>query len=240
MTKIDAIIKLLEDNGGVADWKTIYDNIEKYYPAAKQSREWQAGLRGVLLRELARGRTFKRIGVSVYALENYREVKPDTRDQLRMHSFIEGICLELGNFKEYATYTADPSAIFRDGIKLENLTTLKKMPAFTYPEIVTQVRNIDVVWFNVGEFKFPRRVFEVVDSAGTLIDAFNRSLQLLEFRTEYFIVAPQKHKERYDKKIRLAPYSEKQDKFKFINYEDIIRLYENTVKTEKLESDIFN
>lgn len=51
MTKIEAIVKLMEDNGGAASLKYIYENITKYYPTAKQSAEWEAGLRGVLYRE---------------------------------------------------------------------------------------------------------------------------------------------------------------------------------------------
>jgi len=30
MTKVEAIKNLIEDNGGVASWQYIYDNIEKY------------------------------------------------------------------------------------------------------------------------------------------------------------------------------------------------------------------
>lgn len=52
MTKVDAIKKLLKDNGGIATWAIIYNEIEKYYPRAKVSREWQAGIRGVLYREI--------------------------------------------------------------------------------------------------------------------------------------------------------------------------------------------
>ena len=52
MRKIDAIIKVLEDNGGTANWQIIYDNICKYYPSAKDSVKWQEGIRGVLYREI--------------------------------------------------------------------------------------------------------------------------------------------------------------------------------------------
>jgi len=61
MTKVEAIKNLIEDNGGVASWQYIYDNIEKYYPAAKASEEWQAGIRGVLYREIKNNKTFTRI-----------------------------------------------------------------------------------------------------------------------------------------------------------------------------------
>jgi hypothetical protein len=51
MTKVEAINELMRANDGIASWKYIYDNIEKYYPAAKVSPDWEAGIRGVLYRE---------------------------------------------------------------------------------------------------------------------------------------------------------------------------------------------
>ena len=241
MTKIEAITRVMQDNGGAANWNLIYDNIEKHYPKAKKSKNWQAGIRGVLYRELNNNRHFKKIGLSIYALRDYQEEKlPNERNKNRMHSFIEGVCLELGNFKKYLTYTADPSAVFRDNIRLDKLTSLKNFPEFTYPEIITQAKRIDVVWFNQTGFRFPQKIFEVVDSPSTLTGAFNRSLQLLNFGTECYIVAPQQHKEKFDKQLRLAPFNDNPDKFRFINYDNIIELHENTVKTNKLESTIFN
>jgi DNA-directed RNA polymerase delta subunit len=69
MTKVEAIRKLMEDRGGSVTWQTIYNNIEQYYPAAKSSQEWQAGIRGVLYREIKNGRNFKKIGFGIFALK---------------------------------------------------------------------------------------------------------------------------------------------------------------------------
>jgi len=57
-TKVEAIRKVLEDLGGKATWQEIYDNIGKYYPAAKTSKAWKEGIRGVLYREIKKGRNF--------------------------------------------------------------------------------------------------------------------------------------------------------------------------------------
>ena len=59
MTKIEAIKSLIQNNGGVASWQYIYDNIEKYYPTAKSSEEWKAGIRGVLYREIRDNKNFR-------------------------------------------------------------------------------------------------------------------------------------------------------------------------------------
>lgn len=240
LTKVEAIKKVMEDNNGTASWEQIYANIEKYYPTAKVSKDWEAGIRGVLYREIRNDKSFKKIGLSIFALKDYvEEKKPRKEDTVRMHSFIEGICLELGNFKNFLTYTADPSVIFKDNIRLANLTSLKQFPTFSYPEIVQETKRIDVIWFNNKGFQFPQKVFEVVDSIGTLSGAFNRSSQLLNFRTEFYIVAPEQHRAKYNQTINLEPYLSNQERFKFINYDEIIELYDNAERVNKLESRIF-
>ncbi len=240
LTKVGAIAKVLEDNGGAASWDFIYSNIEQYYPTVKQSEDWEAGVRGVLYREIRNNKNFKKLGLGIFALKDYvEEAKPQKEDTVRMHSYIEGICLELGNFKNYLTYTADPSVPFRDNIRLSNLTTLKSFPLFTYPEIVQEVKRIDVIWFNNKGLQFPQRVFEVVDSIGTLSGAFNRSSQLLSFRTEFYIVGPEQHRAKFNHTINLEPYLSNQNRFKFINYDEIIELYENAERVNRLESKIF-
>ncbi|MBI4653118.1 hypothetical protein HY750_02590 [Candidatus Kuenenbacteria bacterium] len=100
MTKVEAIKRLMQDNGGLASWKYIYDNIERYYPAAKSSSEWEAGIRGVLYREIKNKQNFKRVGFGIFALEEYQEekqIKEIRKDRVRMHSYMEGIMVELGN-----------------------------------------------------------------------------------------------------------------------------------------------
>ena len=240
MTKVEAIKKVLEDNGGTATLSEIYDKIEKYYPTAKNSNQWEAGIRGVLYREIREHKGFKKIGLSIYALSDYKEEnKPTTSDNVRMHSYIEGICLELGNFKDFETYTADPSVLYRDNIHLNQIATIKDIPSFSYPDIIQEVKRIDVIWFNKKGHIFPQKVFEVVDSIGTLNGAFNRSLQLQNFRTDFYIVAPEKHRTKFEQTLSLAPYNINKERFSFINYDEITDLYENVSKVYKLESKLF-
>lgn len=73
MTKVDAIKKVLEDNDGIAVWNIIYNQLEKYYPEIKKQKDWKAGVRGVLYRDL--GKNFKMVDEGVIALLNYDENK---------------------------------------------------------------------------------------------------------------------------------------------------------------------
>lgn len=240
MTKVEAIQKVMEDNQGTASLEIIYQNIEKYYPTVKNSNEWEAGIRGVLYREIRNNKLFKKIGLSIYALKDYvEEQKPKKDDAVRMHSYIEGICIEIGNFKNFHTYTADPTADYRDNLNLYDIATLNEMPQFSYNQIVQDVKRIDVIWFNPKGLLFPQKVFEVVDSIGTLNGAFNRCLQLKNFKTDFFIVAPEQHRNKFNQTMNLETYRESNDRFRFINYDEIIELYDNASRVNKIENKIF-
>lgn len=238
MTKVEAIKKLMQDNGGVASWKYIYDNIEKYYPAAKVSQEWQAGIRGVLYRELKNNRNFKQIGFGTFSLHEYEQEKQIAeikQDKVRMHSYIEGIMVELGNYEQFDTYCADPSAEFQKNIFIDQLTTVKDFPEFTYPEINKIARRIDVVWFNKKGYKFPKKVIEVVDSIGTLGESLNRMYQLKEFRSEFLVLHSGNHQLKIERMIGREPYSILRNRFVVKNYNNIISYYNKRLELEKLK-----
>lgn len=69
MTKVEAIERVMRDYGGIATLNIIYSDIEKYYPGAKASAEWQSGIRGVLYREI--NKRFKKIDTAIYAAIDY-------------------------------------------------------------------------------------------------------------------------------------------------------------------------
>ena len=73
MTKIEAIVKVMQDNGGIANWAIIYNEIEKYYPNIKRQKSWTSGVRGVLYRAINKSKEFKRIDEGLFALKNYNE-----------------------------------------------------------------------------------------------------------------------------------------------------------------------
>lgn len=236
MTKVEAIEKVMENNGGTATWDIIYDNIEKYYPAAKEMKDWQAGIRGVLYREIKNRRNFKKIGLGIFALMDYEEEKEKITktEPIRMHSYIEGICIELGNFENYLTYTADPSAQFKDNIFLYNLTTLRAIPEFTYHEIVDTVKRIDVLWFNKDGFQFPKKAFEIVNSIATLGEALNRTYQLAEFNPDFLIIGKEKDRNKFEEKVNREPYRRIASRYKYKNYDDLIAFYTKKLEIEKM------
>lgn len=74
-TKVSALRNLLLDNGWIATWEIIYNEIEKYYPKIKNPKDWQAALRGTLYREIYKNEHFKKIDEWIFALVEYDEMK---------------------------------------------------------------------------------------------------------------------------------------------------------------------
>ena len=113
------------------------------------------------------------------------------------------------------------------------------IPRFSYEGIVNEAKYIDVIWFNKQGYAFPKCVFEVVDSVSTLNGAFNRSFQLKNFDTSFTIVAPEKHRNKYERTLELEIYKPQENRFNFINYDDIIDFYETSVRRNRMEVKLF-
>jgi predicted nucleotide-binding protein (sugar kinase/HSP70/actin superfamily) len=69
MTKVEAIRKVMEANGGTATLSQIYKQVKKYKEDIDQAADWKAGLRGVLYREVRNNKTFKKVHESTYGLK---------------------------------------------------------------------------------------------------------------------------------------------------------------------------
>lgn len=236
VTKVEAIKRVIQDFNGVANWEQIYNNIEKYYPAAKVSREWKAGIRGVLYREIRNKKNFKKVSLGLYALEDYQEenILEEKKDKVKIHNFIQGVLVETGNRERFETYTPDKSRKYKENIHLFQIQTLTEVPPFTYPELINDIKWVDVLWFSKEQFKFPIKIFEVVDSIGTLSKSLSRCLQLKNFAIEFFVVAPKEYEEHYQKEISKKLYNEYKCRFRFIDYELVKKWYRLAIEKEEL------
>ena len=67
-TKIEAIRKVMEANGGKATLAQIYKQAKKYKKDVDRADDWKDGLRGVLYREVRNGKNFKRVHEATYGL----------------------------------------------------------------------------------------------------------------------------------------------------------------------------
>lgn len=236
-TKVQAIIEVLKENGGVASWRYIYDHIEKYYPAAKAAKDWDAGIRGVLYREIRNGKNFKKVGIGVYALLDYKEavaVKKVTNTAVRKHSYVESLLVEIGNNEGFDTYCADPSAMYRPGVPVDELTTIKDFPIFTYQSIVDIAKRVDVIWFTKNGHQFPFKLIEVVDSISTLSSSLQRMYQLKDFQCDFRIVCPDEYVQKVHSTLTHEPYCQLQDRFSVKSYTEIEHYHEHLLRARSV------
>jgi hypothetical protein len=138
----EVIEAIMAANGGVASLGLLYQQASQY--RSLPSGDWQKTLRGVLYREVRRGRYVK-VGLGVYALPSAQSSRParmlkqcrgvSPSDYLQqvddVHSAVEGMLIEIGNYLEYQTYTSDRNRAF-DGKRLGDLCRLQQVPPFTY------------------------------------------------------------------------------------------------------------
>ena len=67
-TKVEAIRKVMEANGGQATLAQIYKKAKKYKKDVDHADDWKAGLRSVLYREVRNNKNFKKVHDAEYGL----------------------------------------------------------------------------------------------------------------------------------------------------------------------------
>jgi hypothetical protein len=230
-----AIRKVMQDNGSFAPLKLIYEKIWDYKDKSLiKGKTPEYTIQAIVQRETQ----FTKIGLGVYALsdslkeleinkQSFEETENATN---REHAVIQGMLLEIGNYRKFDTYTNDKKWIFENKT-LGGLATLDKIPEFTYPNIVKEsVSFIDVAWFNLRGF--PHRIYEVehsTDFRGALI----KFKELEYFTTEFYCVAKENRRGKFEREINKSAFDTIKERTKFITYQDVKTTHENAVANLK-------
>lgn len=246
MKQYEAVIATLERLGGVAtlgelnkevfkikecEWKTktpfasirrivqVNENIYKIKPGlwALKSHQKELEARGIVV-ETERNR-------------NSNEVKEFT------HSYYQGLLVELGNMMEKKTFVPnqDKSKLFVDK-KLGDIRTLKDIPHYSYDNIVNRSSTIDVIWFN--ERIMPECFFEVEHSTD-IQNSLLKYADLIDFNTKMFIVADERRKAEYEKKMNYTSFSylRVNKRVEFLSYSKLEKQYNIAVEKASLAND---
>jgi len=233
MTWEESILWVVKQKGGVASLQDLYTSVPALLTQT-QTRDSAHSIRAYL-RRLKQKSLIKQVGLSLYAL---RDVSPENpfyeialsesrvEDALSklpknaVHGFIEGMLVDLGNFIGSETYTPDKHVVF-NGKPLNELCSQRRLPNFTYKEIVESTAMIDVIWLQDG---FPIKTFDVEQTTG-FKSALLRVYQLRDFNTHFFVVAPDSRRKAYQKRLLLKPFIEIQHAIRF--YQEVYDAYRN-------------
>lgn len=240
MKQYEAVIKVMEENGGYATLGHLNQNVLKIKDCKWETKTPFASIRRIVQDE----RFFFKIRPGLWALKSHKDKLPPeifpTKDQPKAkqeeynHTFYQGLLVELGNLKTYKTFVPnqDKNKLYL-GKRLSEITTVSDIYKFSYDLIIRATQTIDVTWFN--ERKMPASLFEVEHST-----AINNSLlkfvELQDFHANFYIVADEVRRKEFQGKISLEAFKPINKRVGFWSYDNVVELHSKTSELISIES----
>lgn len=240
MKQYEAVIKVMEDNGGFATLGYLNQNVLSVTGYDWKTKTPFASIRRIVQDE----RFFFKIRPGLWALKSHRnEVlkKFDVRENEREssdfdHYYYQGLLVDIGNIKKYQTFVPnqDKNKLFLDK-PLKNLTTINNIYKFTHDNIVNRAKTIDVSWFN--ERKMPKYMFEVEHSTD-IYNSLLKFIELQDFQIQFYIVAHENKRDQFEYKFSMSAFSTIQNRVKFLNYNRLSKWHTKSFEFSNIESKI--
>ena len=160
------------------------------------------------------------------------ESKPGNKqsEEQFSHGYYQGLLVEIGKYRRMTTYVPaqDQNRLFIDR-KLGEITDTTDLPDFTYDELKRKARTVDVIWFN--ERHMPSDFYEV-EHTTDIKNSLSKFYELQDFNSGFFIVADANRKKEYEDKLHVSMFSPIEKRVKFLNYSQVVELYEGLKKVE--------
>ena len=240
MKQYEAVIKVMEENGGYATLGHLNQHVLKIKDCKWETKTPFASIRRIV----QDGRFFFKIRQGLWALKSYKDKLPPeifpTKDQPKAkqeeysHTFYQGLLVELGNLKTYKTFVPnqDKNKLYL-GKRLFEITTVSDIYKFSYDLIIRTTQTIDVTWFN--ERSMPASLFEIEHST-----AINNSLlkfvELQDFHANFYIVADEVRRKEFQGKISLEAFKPINKRVGFWSYDNVVELHSKTSELISIES----
>jgi len=230
MKQYEAVIKVMEENGGFATLKYLNENV----PIS----EWKTKTPFASIRRIVQdSRFFFKIKPGLWALKSYKdklppnilgiieESKEPEKEQKYTHYYYQGILAEIGTLHNYQVYIPpqDKNKPYLNK-QLKDVRTLEELPLFTYDRIVNTIKSIDVIWMN--ERNFPDTVFEVEHSTN-FKNSLGKFHELVDFYTRMVIVSDKYRRRQFNSILDLSVYRNLKGRIKFCDYEYLENYYSN-------------
>ena len=242
MKQHEAVILTLEKLGGYAtlgllnqevfkikdcEWKTKtpFASIRRIVQISKEIYKIKPGLWGLVSRKSKN----EAKGIIVETDKN-KDSKEVTEFN---HSFYQGLILTVGKLRNFQTFVPyqDKNKSFLNE-QLKNLSTLDKIPNYSYSNLVQRSSTIDVIWFN--ERLLPNSFFEVEHSTD-IQNSLVKFNDLQDFYSRMIIVADKLREVEFDKKKNYAALKDIKTRVQFLDYESLTKQYEREIENTKFQ-----
>jgi hypothetical protein len=243
MKQYQAVIKVMEDNGGYATLGYLNQHVLKI-----EECEWKTKTPFASIRRIVQDdRFFFKIRPGLWALKSYKNKLPleifptndlSTKEKEEYsHSYYQGLIVEIGNLKNFRTFVPnqDKNKSYL-GRRLGEIATINEFYKFTYENITKQAATVDVSWFNVR--KMPSKLFEIEHSTD-IQRSLSKFVELQDFNVKFYIVADEHRRREFESKLALNAYTSIQKTTKFMDYIQLAEWHTKTHEISRIE-DVLN
>ena len=225
MRQYEAVIKVMEENGGYATLGFLYQNVLKAPGVGWKTKTPFASIRRIV----QDGRFFFKIRPGLWALKSLEHKLPPDISAKAMashkeresfnHSYYQGLIVEIGNLKKFGTTVPaqDKNRLYLNK-KLGELVNCKEFYNFSFDHVVRRAKTIDVLWFN--ERKMPAYCFEVEHSTD-IQNSLLKFVELQDFNSRFFIVADISRKRDFETKRSYTAFLPLSTRVEFLSYDKI-------------------
>lgn len=239
MKQYEAVIKVMEENGGYATLGFLNQEALKVPSVEWKTKTPFASIRRIVQDE----RFFYKIKPGLWALLSHKnklpqhlqpsEKVPKQKQEVFDHSYYQGLLVEIGNLKDYETFvpSQDKNKIYLNKT-LGAICTQQGFYEFGYQHLVRRAKTIDVSWFN--NRKMPSRLFEVEHSTD-IQNSLLKFMELQDFNTSFFVVANNARKAEYRTKLAYSAFEPIAKRVKFMDYDQLSEWHTKTYEISSLE-----
>src|SRR4030042_2579017 len=240
MKQHEAVIKVMEENGGYATLGYLNQNVLKVENCEWKTKTPFASIRRIVQDE----RYFFNIRPGLWALKSFKNKlpshifapldQPDEKQLEYTHSYFQGLLVEIGNLKEYKTFVPkqDKNKIYLNK-KLSEITTISDIYEFSYEYIVRKAKTIDVIWFN--ERSMPTSFFEIEHSTN-ISDSLLKFVELQDFYTNLWVIADEVRRREFVAKLSLQAFSPIRGRVDFRSYDKVAGLHSHLCALKIIET----
>ena len=224
MKQHEAVIKVMNENGGYATLGHLYQYVLKVPGCNWKTKTPFASIRRIVQDD----RFFFKIRPGLWAIKSRRnEVLKKLKltaisrkkEEVFNHSYYQGLLVEIGNIEGFETFVPyqDKNKKYLEH-SLKDITSLKKIYEYSYPSLIRRSKTIDVIWFN--KRKMPHSFYEVEHTTG-INNSLLKFVDLQDFNVSFNIVADISKRREFFDKITHEAFESIRDRVTFIDYEKI-------------------
>jgi len=242
MKQYEAVIKIMEENGGLTTLGFLNQNVLKVPNCEWKTKTPFASIRRIVQDE----RFFFKIKPGLWALKSYKDEilkkYPIKSEKLKEeeefnHSYYQGLLVEIGNIKNFQTFVPnqDKNKKFLNRT-LKEIRTIEYIFNFSYNIIINRAKTVDVVWFN--KLKLPKFMFEV-EHTTNINESLLKFYYLQDFNINFYIVADNNRKREYEQKISADVFEVIRNRTKFLDYDKLSEWHTKSFEISYVEKEIF-